>query len=60
MPKSKLISQINNELCVCDAEIRKADDTINRMQERRLCYDMRKTMLQMLLDTAKAELTKQD
>ena len=55
MPNEDLIERIQDEIDRCDGEIRKADDTIIRMQERRLCYDLQKTTLSILLDTAKKE-----
>lgn len=55
MPNEDLIFRIKDEIDHCDGEIRKADDTIIRMQERRQCYDNRKTTLRILLDMAKKE-----
>ena len=55
MQNEDLIERIQDEIDRCDGEIRKADDTIIRMQERRLCYDLLKTTLSILLDTAKKE-----
>lgn len=55
MSNNDLIFKINDEIDRCNGEIRKADDTIIRMQERRLCYDMRKTMLEELLDVIEVE-----
>ena len=55
MQNEDLIERIQDEIDRCDGEIRKADDTIIRMQERRLCYDLQKTTLSILLDTAKKE-----
>lgn len=55
MHNENLIDRIQDEIDRCDGEIRKADDTIIRMQERRLCYDTRKTVLQILLDMTKKE-----
>lgn len=52
MQNEDLIFRIKDEIDHCDGEIRKADDTIICMQERRLCYDTRKTVLQILLDMA--------
>ena len=55
MQNEDLIYRIQDEIDYCDGEIRKADDTIIRMQEHRLCYDTRKTVLHILLDMAKKE-----
>lgn len=55
MPNENLILILKDEIDRCTAEIRKVDDTVNRMQERRVCYDIQKTTLQMLLDMALKE-----
>ena len=55
MPNENLIDMLADEINHCKCEIAKADDTIARMQERRTCYDILKTRLEILLDTAQKE-----
>lgn len=60
MANEDLIFRIKDEIYVCDSEIRKADDIVIRMQEHRVCYDTRKTMLKILLDIAEEEVDNND
>lgn len=48
-----LIDEIEKEIGICTAEIRKSNEIIIKETERKTCYDDRKVMLQGLLKLAK-------
>lgn len=50
-----LIETIKDEIRICDSEIEGAGIEMRRLQERRLNYDDRRTMLRELLEKAEAD-----